>query len=150
MVGDGPLLEQCRSLLAGAGFGELAWLPGTRSDIPEILASLDCFVLPSQAEGISNTILEAMACGLPVIATDVGGNRELVARGCTGLLVPSADADALADAIIALGTERDRARAMGVAARLRAVERFSLDGMIRAYRDLYHHLLRPAVAERMA
>jgi hypothetical protein len=78
MIGDGPLRAQAQAMLEQAGVAELAWLPGQRDDVPEILRGLDCFVLPSLAEGVSNTILEAMASGLPVIATDVGGNGELI------------------------------------------------------------------------
>ena len=78
MIGDGPLREESQKLLGVAGAGDLVWLPGERADIPEIMRVLDLFVLPSIAEGISNTILEAMASGLPVVATRVGGNPELV------------------------------------------------------------------------
>jgi glycosyltransferase involved in cell wall biosynthesis len=87
MIGDGPLRARAQAMLAEAGVAGLAWLPGQRDDIPEILRGLDCFVLPSLAEGISNTILEAMASGLPVIATDVGGNAELIEAGRSGELV---------------------------------------------------------------
>ena len=95
MVGEGPLRAEAQGLLDVAGVGSLAWLPGERADVPEVMRGLDCFVLPSLAEGISNTILEAMASGLPVLATDVGGNAELVGSA-TGELVPSGDAEALA------------------------------------------------------
>ena len=81
MVGDGPLRAESQAILDAAGMANLAWLPGERRDIPEIMRGLDCFVLPSIAEGVSNTILEAMATGLPVIATAVGGNTELVDDG---------------------------------------------------------------------
>ena len=81
LVGDGALYSEARAMLAGAGIADLAWLPGERNDVPDILRGLDCFVLPSLGEGISNTILEAMATGLPVIATNVGGNGELVDAG---------------------------------------------------------------------
>ena len=73
LVGDGPLKAQCEALLADAGMTALAWLPGERQDVADVMRGLDCFALPSLAEGISNTILEAMASGLPVVATDVGG-----------------------------------------------------------------------------
>ena len=78
MVGDGPLRAEAQAVLDAAGVGDLAWLPGERADVPDVMRGLDCFVLPSLAEGISNTILEAMASGLPVLATAVGGNAELV------------------------------------------------------------------------
>src|SRR5574343_910666 len=70
MIGDGPLRAEAEQIFCAAGIENLCWLPGERKDIPEILQGMDCFVLPSIAEGISNTILEAMASGLPVIATD--------------------------------------------------------------------------------
>lgn len=78
MVGEGPLRQEALEVLAAGDATHLAWLPGERSDVPEVMRALDCFVLPSLAEGISNTILEAMASGLPVLATRVGGNAELV------------------------------------------------------------------------
>ena len=90
--------------------------------MPAILRGLDCFVLPSLAEGISNTILEAMASGLPVIATAVGGNPELVEAGRTGELVPAADPEALAERILAYARDPEAARAAGRAGRER-VER---------------------------
>ena len=102
MIGDGPLKAQSQSLLEQAGYEELAWLPGERNDVPEILRGLNCFVLPSLAEGISNTILEAMASGLPVIATDVGGNGELIKAGKSGELVPVGDVEAMASRIVGL------------------------------------------------
>jgi glycosyltransferase involved in cell wall biosynthesis len=120
---------------------ELAWLPGERDDIPDILRGLDCFVLPSLAEGISNTILEAMACGLPVVATDVGGNRELLEPGVTGELVPAADPAALAEAILGYAADPLRARQAGRAGRELVERCFSMDSMTRAYRNLYDRLL---------
>ena len=83
MVGEGPLRAEAQEMLDAAGVGHLAWLPGERADVPDVMRGLDGFVLPSLAEGVSNTILEAMASGLPVIATDVGGNAELVVAGET-------------------------------------------------------------------
>lgn len=141
LVGDGPTLPTTRALLEAAGVAHLAWFAGERSDVADILAGLDCFVLPSLGEGISNTILEAMSTGLPVIATDVGGNRELVDPGRTGELVPAADPQALAACIAAYATKPDRARAAGRAGRERVEQRFSLDGMVRRYDALYRRLL---------
>ena len=88
IVGEGALRAEAERILDDGGAGELAWFAGQRTDIPEIMRGLDCFVLPSRGEGISNTILEAMACALPVVATRVGGNAELVEDGLTGRLVP--------------------------------------------------------------
>ncbi|HET7032131.1 MAG TPA: TIGR03088 family PEP-CTERM/XrtA system glycosyltransferase, partial [Casimicrobiaceae bacterium] len=110
LIGDGALYSEARALLESAGLAELAWMPGERRDIPAILRGLDCFVLPSLAEGISNTILEAMASGLPVIATDVGGNSELVETGRTGEIIPSADPLALASRMLAYARDPKAAR----------------------------------------
>ncbi len=140
LIGAGPLRAEAEAQLAAQGLAHTAWLPGARSDTPAILAALDLFVLPSLAEGISNTVLEAMASGLPVVATDVGGNRELVTPGKTGTLVPRADPEALAHAVAAyLADDLLRAR-QGAAARERAVRDFSLDTMVAGYRDIYEAL----------
>lgn len=141
MVGDGPLRAEAQDLLAAAGVAALAWLPGERHDVPDVLRGLDCFVLPSLAEGISNTILEAMASGLPVIATNVGGNPELVTEGRTGALVPASDPEAMARAIIAYAQDPEQAQAVGRQGRAEVERRFSLDAMVGAYRSVYDRLL---------
>ncbi len=140
MVGDGPLKRQVEALLATAGIVDLVWLPGERSDVAEIMRGLDCFVLPSLAEGISNTILEAMASGLPVIATAVGGNGELVAAGTTGVLVPAGDTEAMAQAMLGYFVDRQRAARHGCAGRARVEQLFSLDAMVDRYRREYDAL----------
>lgn len=144
LVGDGPLRAEANGVLEAAGLAQLAWLPGERSDIPEIMRGLHCFVLPSRAEGISNTILEAMASALPVIATDVGGNAELVTAGLTGELVAAADPEAMAHAILRLATAPDAARRMGKLGRSRVEEMFSLDAMVARYANIYDQTLRQA------
>lgn len=141
MIGDGPLRAEAQQVLDAAGVAQLAWLPGERADVPDVMRALDGFVLPSLAEGISNTILEAMATALPVLATRVGGNAELVAEGETGDLVPAADVEALAAALVQLSTDPVRAATMGRAGRARAEKLFSLVAMVQAYRDLYDRLL---------
>jgi len=140
IVGEGPLRGEALALLDRAGVAEKAWLPGERGDIPEILRGLDCFVLPSLAEGISNTLLEAMASGLPVIATEVGGNRELVESGRTGELVPAADSEALARRIVAYLRDPGLARATGRAGRQRIERQFTLEAMVQNYQRLYDRL----------
>ncbi len=140
LIGDGALLAECRRLLMDAGELELAWLPGERSDIPEIMRGLDCFVLPSLAEGVSNTILEAMSSGLPVIATNVGGNAELVSS-TTGCLVPAADHQAMAEKIVYLANQRGIAHNMGRAGRDLVERKFSMKAMVGAYQDSYDKLL---------
>jgi len=141
MIGDGPLRARVQALLAEAGVAGLAWLPGQRDDIPEILRGLDCFVLPSLAEGISNTILEAMASGLPVIATNVGGNAELIEAGRSGELVGVSDAAAMAQKIARYANDPQQARAAGVAGRARVEQHFSLQAMSGNYQGLYDQLL---------
>jgi len=140
MVGDGPLRAAAQQMLAAAGVADLAWLPGERHDVPEILRGLDCFVLPSLGEGISNTILEAMASGLPVIATQVGGNPELVIEGQTGALVPASDPEAMAQAIINYATHPEQARTAGETGRQAVEQYFSMAAMVEAYRHLYDGL----------
>ena len=137
LVGDGPTHADVRAAVQAAGLGDVTWLAGERDDIPRILRSLDCFVLPSLAEGISNTILEAMASGVPVVATRVGGNAELVDEGRTGLLVPAAEPQAMAAALATLSGGDGAARTMGAAGRARVERDFSLDVMVGRYADLY-------------
>lgn len=144
LVGDGPLRDQCAARLAAAGAQDLAWLPGDRDDVASIMRSLDCFVLPSLAEGISNTVLEAMASGLPVIATDVGGNADLVGHGQTGLIIPPDDLNALTDALEQMTEAPDVAAAMGRRGRDLAQARFSLQSMVTRYHDLYTRHLQGA------
>jgi len=141
LVGDGALYSEARAMLTGAGVADLAWLPGERNDVPDILRGLDCFVLPSLGEGISNTILEAMATALPVIATNVGGNGELVDAGVTGELVPARDPHALAQPMLAYGRDREAAKAAGRNGRARVEREFSLEAMLGRYRGLYDRLL---------
>jgi glycosyltransferase involved in cell wall biosynthesis len=105
------------------------------------MRGLDCFALPSLAEGISNTILEAMASGLPVVATRVGGNPELVEDGASGRLVPAADSDALARALLGYLDDRASAQRHGAAGRRLAERRFSLDRMVSDYGRLYERML---------
>ncbi|HOM15560.1 MAG TPA: TIGR03088 family PEP-CTERM/XrtA system glycosyltransferase, partial [Rubrivivax sp.] len=141
MVGDGPLRAQAQAVLDAAGVADLAWLPGERADVPDVMRGLDCFVLPSLAEGISNTILEAMACALPVLATEVGGNAELVVAGRTGRLVPAGDVQALAAGLVDMAGERAGAAAMGRAGRERVEQQFSLRSMVASYQSLYDRML---------
>ncbi|MGI9026211.1 MAG: TIGR03088 family PEP-CTERM/XrtA system glycosyltransferase [Burkholderiaceae bacterium] len=141
IAGDGPDRGALEQQVAASGMSGRIWMTGARDDVPALLAGLDLFVLPSLAEGISNTILEAMACGVPVVATRVGGNAELVVDGSTGVLVASDDADAMADAIAGYAIDPDRADQQGDNARALAASRFSIDTMVAGYADLYDTLL---------
>jgi sugar transferase (PEP-CTERM/EpsH1 system associated) len=144
MVGDGPLRVHCQAILDASGVGDLVWLPGEREDVPDVMRGLNCFVLPSLAEGVSNTILEAMATALPVIATAVGGNAELIDHGRTGEIVPPEDVEAMSSALIRMATQSARAEAMGRAARADVEGRFSLQSMVTAYQGLYDRQLAAA------
>ena len=142
IVGDGPLRDEVLRVLAEADATPYAWLAGERHDVADVMRGLDCFVLPSLAEGISNTLLEAMASGLPVIATRVGGNAELMEEGLTGRLVPRADPEALATEILRYFDDPLLARRHGGAGRSLVEKRFSLDLMVRRYDELYTCVLR--------
>jgi glycosyltransferase involved in cell wall biosynthesis len=140
IVGDGPCRE---ALEARARMPDLAGrvrLYGERHDVPVLLQGLDVFVLPSIAEGISNTILEAMATGVPVVATRTGGNPELVEDAVTGMLVPVGRPEALAEALRAYVTDPHLRALHGKAARQRVLEEFALGRMARRYADLYQAL----------
>jgi len=111
-------------------------------DVRRGLAVSDIFVLASRSEGISLSILEAMAASLPVVATTVGGNEEVVGQGESGLLVPPEAPELLAEAILAVLNHPGRAHALGVAGRQRAERVFSLDSMVARYEALYLELAR--------
>ena len=143
IAGDGPQRAEVEAEIAAAGIGDITWLAGERSDVPEVMRALDIFVLPSRAEGISNTILEAMASGLPVAATDVGGNAELVAAGETGALVPAQDPQAMAQALLRYTADAALRQSHGAAGRERVERNFSIDNMVARYTRLYEQLLRP-------
>ena len=141
MVGEGPLRAQAQAVLDQAGVGNLAWLPGERGDVPAVMRGLHAFALPSLGEGISNTILEAMASALPVVATAVGGNADLVLQGQTGFIVPAADPQALAQQLVALAANPERAHSMGQVGRQRAVNCFSMQAMVSTYQGVYDQQL---------
>jgi sugar transferase (PEP-CTERM/EpsH1 system associated) len=137
LVGDGSLRAECEALLAQAKVQHLAWLAGERNNIPRVMQGLDLFVLPSLAEGISNTVLEAMASGLPVVATNVGGNADLVADGHTGCIVPAGDVEALAQALARFAADANLRRSAGKHGRAVVEQRFGMPAMVGAYRQVY-------------
>jgi len=141
IIGDGALRGPALDLLRQAGILELAWLPGERADIAGIMRGFDVFVLPSLAEGISNTILEAMARGLPIIATQVGGNPELLEEGRIALLVPADDPQAMAEAIAVYADDAANRAQDGAAGRAAVEARFSMDTMVKAYMKIYDRVL---------
>lgn len=144
IVGDGPMWETLAAEKHRLGLGDVCWLAGRRDDVPDLMCGMDVFVLPSLGEGICNTILEAMASGLPVIATAVGGNPELIDPGRTGQLVPPGDIAAQAEAMAEYLRRPELAFRQGAAARVRAEERFSLHAMVGSYARVYDRLLEDA------
>ncbi len=141
IVGDGPLLLPLQQEVEQAGLTDLVWLPGSRDDIPALMRVMDVFVLPSLSEGISNTILEAMACGLPVIASRVGGNPELIDADHSGALVPAADVGQLAGTMARYWQEPSLASQQGLLARQTIESRFSMQRMVDQYVAVYHKVL---------
>ncbi|MFO1430917.1 MAG: TIGR03088 family PEP-CTERM/XrtA system glycosyltransferase [Candidatus Competibacteraceae bacterium] len=141
LVGDGPLLAELRQLAQTLGIAEQVWMPGARNDTPAVYRSLDIFVQPSLAEGISNTVLEAMASRLPVVATAVGGNVELVEDGVTGRWFRPGDVDSLVKILAGYLADPGLRAAHADAARKTAVERFSLAAMATKYQEVYESLL---------
>ena len=137
LVGEGPLEARLKALADALGVGEHTAFLGPSDAIPEVMRALDVFVLPSLNEGISNTLLEAMASGLPVLATHVGGNRELFEDGVEGQFFAPRDVPALTHAFVSLlGDPRARAR-MGAASRARVERHFSLPRMMEGYAGVY-------------
>ncbi len=150
IIGDGSLRPELERRARESGVLDAVWFAGSREDVPELMRRLDLFVLPSMAEGISNTIMEAMASGVPVVATDVGGNSELVVPGETGTLVSPGDPEAMAKAIAAYGAEPGRRQREAAAARLRAERVFSLPTMVAKYTQVYDQVLARARGHEMA
>jgi len=141
-VGDGEERGTLETLAAELEVGANVRFVGRREDVPDVLRCFDIFALSSLTEGISVALLEAMASGLPAVATETGGNPEVVAAGQTGLLVPVADHEALGRTLAELLADEPRRRQWGEAARRRVVEEFSLERMVRAYENLYDEVLR--------
>jgi len=141
LVGDGPERSSLQDLIAELGIGGTVEMLGERRDIAERLSEADIFVQSSISEGLSLGLLEAHAAGLPIVATDVGGNAEVVVHGTTGLLVPPRDPAKLAEALMELLADPDRALSMGRRGRLRVQEAFDLRKVVRRYEELYLELL---------
>lgn len=135
IVGDGPERARLEKL---AETNEIRFL-GTRDDIPELLNAMDVFVMPSLAESFGIAVVEAMACELPIVASDVGGLREIVLQKETGLCVPPRDVNALANAIQELLRSDNKRRAFGQAGRARVIEKFTLARQAKRVREVLEH-----------
>jgi sugar transferase (PEP-CTERM/EpsH1 system associated) len=140
IVGNGPLHGPLTEKIARMGLAEVSWLPGARMDIPDILGAFSIFVLPSIAEGTPGSVLEAMAAGLPVVATRVGGLSDVVCDGETGLLVPTQDVNAMAAALARYCTAPELASGHGAAGRRRVEQKFAMASMVSAYAAMYDDL----------
>lgn len=145
LVGEGPERARCEALIDELGLADCVWLPGDRSDTPEWYRSFDVFALPSLGEGVSNTILEAMASGLPIVATRVGGTPELVTEGVdgqgNGVLVPSQAPEALAAALATYVGDPVARQEAGLASRARVERDFVIARMAAGYDAVYQALL---------
>lgn len=140
IVGEGPLKNQLTQKVSTLGFSKRIHFLGTRTNIPEILNALDIFVLPSLSEGMPNAVLEAMACGVPVIATAVGGVPEIIEKPEDGIVINSQDERALIDALTYLLENKEDRLEMGMRGRLRVLKHFSLKKMVGVYETLYQNM----------
>jgi len=140
VIGDGPMRTKLEELVSLEHLnGNIIFL-GTRNDIPRLLSVLDIFVLSSLSEGLPLTILEAMAAGKPIVATDVGGIPEIIQGGSEGIIVPSNDPDVLADAISDLLRDDRKRIDMGAKARMKFEEKFTIQTMVKRYEELYEEI----------
>ncbi len=142
IVGDGTLRDRLQRLAGSLPISSPVTFLGLRTDVPRVLRTFDIFVLPSLSEGMPNVLLQAMAAGLPCIATAVGGTPELIRHGETGLLVPSEDPAALAEAVLSLAESVSLRRKLALAARPTAEQEYGLGRMVARNQDLYAALVR--------
>jgi len=142
ILGEGEEENNLKKLARSLELIDTIQFMGLRPDVDRLLHCIDLFVLPSRWEGLPNAVLEAMAAGKPVVATEVGGIPELVVQGVTGVIVPPQDVQALAEAIKALLSDEPRALTMGAAGRERVQRHFSIDAMIAKTEALYQELLK--------
>lgn len=143
VAGDGPLLPPLRELAGALGISAFAHLLGVRRDVPEVLNAFDVLAMSSDTEGLPLVLLEAMATGLPVVSTSVGGIPNVLEEGRTGFLVPAGDEAALRDRLSRLRADPAEQRACGARARTSAVTRYSAERMQREYLELYARVLPP-------
>lgn len=142
VVGDGPLRVELVALADSLGLSSKIIFAGARHDIPNLMNAMDIFVLSSLSEGISLTLIEAMACELPVVATNVGGNPEVVVEGETGFLAPPQEPSLIAGRIQELMNNAALRQSFGKCGRLRAVEHFSIKRVGKQYEELYRSVLK--------
>lgn len=146
LVGYGPERDALETLAGELDIDSTVHFLGSRDDVPELLDAMDLFAFPSHWEGLPGALLEAMAAGLPIVATEAHGNVELVSDGDTCLMVRPRDPVSLGDAIAQLGTDRQLASELGDRAQAEAFERYTLDAMVERFESLYEELTSPATA----
>jgi glycosyltransferase involved in cell wall biosynthesis len=137
LAGDGPLRPRCEELVRARGMAARVKFLGVRRDVPAILRASDVFALTSLSEAASITLLEAMATGVPVVVTDVGGNPEIVRRDVDGLLTPRGDAGALRSSLLTVLSDSKRAAGLGRSAAGRARDVYRIERTISRYRQVY-------------
>lgn len=142
IVGDGELRDDLERYVRDNELDKEVLFLGNRRDVPELLKIFDLFVLPSLSEGLSITLLEAMASGIPIVATDVGGNSEIIGNNEAGILIPPDSVETLFEAMLYLLTNKDRADKLGKAGIQRATQLFSLSHMVKRYEQIYETLLK--------
>lgn len=141
LMGDGPVRHALETLAESEGVASHVRFLGARSDVPEVLQVLDLFVLPSLREGLPLVLLEAMAAGVPIVATDVGGNRQAVQEGANGVLVPPDDPESIAQAVSRLLDDESLRQAFSHEARRRFADQFTVGRMVERYEDVYRRCL---------
>ena len=144
LIGKGPQEHELRRVAERLGLADRVWFGGGQPDVRSYLQAADIFVLPSLAEGMSNALLEAMACGLPCVATRIGGNEELITDRVNGVLVAAGDSNALADAIIRLFNDSAMAARMGRQTRQTVEQHYDLHAIADRYLTVYEDVLRHA------
>jgi glycosyltransferase involved in cell wall biosynthesis len=141
IIGDGELWEPLHRDVEASGLSDRVHFAGWRGDLADVYRDLDVVVCCSRNEGTPVSVIEACAAGRPVVGTPVGGMTDIISEGVNGLLVPSGDAEALADAIAALIADPARRQSMGVAGRRMVLERYGADRMVRELMQIYRTLL---------
>jgi glycosyltransferase involved in cell wall biosynthesis len=150
VVGDGPLRGAMHEALAHRGVIDRLHFTGLRTDVPRLLKLMDVFLLTSRWEGMPRVILEAMAAGIPVVSTSVGGVPEVIEHGQSGLLAPPGDHESLAHNVLALINEPERARRIAEKAERRLTDEFDLESVVTRHVKIYEELLRGGDARKRA
>ena len=141
MIGQGPELDYCRDLAISLGINDKVSFRGSLLNVPQVLCYTDIFVIPSEIEGFGLAALEAMACGIPVIASNAGGLPEVIEHGKSGFLITPGDVDTLAKYMLLLIEDRDLRKKMGDIAHNIAIEKFHPDKIVPQYESLYKRVL---------